>query len=203
MDNSFIKIHRSFTNHWLFNEDRPLTKREAWETILLTVYENECIVPNEEDPSGITNCKPGECILPASGWAYKFRWQEEDVYSFFRLLEKDCLIVLNRTQTYFKVIVVNYKKYVGKDKKTRATTIERIPRPKFVPPSLREVKEYFDTNGYKETSAIKFFNFYGEGDWHDSRGNKVKNWKQKAQAVWFRPENMKEGEDKEKHIYEI
>jgi len=48
---------------------------------------------------------------------------------------------------------------------------------------------YFIENGYSESAAKKFFHYYSVADWKDSKGNEVKNWKQKAQAVWFKPEN--------------
>lgn len=54
---------------------------------------------------------------------------------------------------------------------------------------LLEVKNYFFENGYTEESAIKFFNYYSVANWKDANGNDVLNWKQKAQAVWFKPEN--------------
>ena len=60
---------------------------------------------------------------------------------------------------------------------------------KFTPPSLDEVKAYFKENGYKEETALKMYNSYSVADWHDSKGDKVKNWKQKAINVWFKDEN--------------
>ena len=61
----------------------------------------------------------------------------------------------------------------------------------FIPPTLDQVKSYFTDNGYMEQAAINAFNYYAEGDppWTDSRGNKVRSWKQKMRAVWFKPEN--------------
>ena len=44
-------------------------------------------------------------------------------------------------------------------------------------------------NGYKEDAGEKFYNYYSVANWKDGKGNKVKNWKQKAQAVWFKDEN--------------
>lgn len=58
-----------------------------------------------------------------------------------------------------------------------------------IAPTLLEVKDYFTENGYTQDSAIRAFNYYEVGNWHDSKGNKVKNWKQKMQSVWFKPEN--------------
>lgn len=55
--------------------------------------------------------------------------------------------------------------------------------------NILDIKSYFIENNYSEISAQKFFDYYSIADWKDSKGNKVKNWKQKAQAVWFKPEN--------------
>jgi len=55
-------------------------------------------------------------------------------------------------------------------------------------PSLGEVIEFFNENGYEDIGAIKAYNYYNEGNWIDSNGNKVKNWKQKMRGVWFRDE---------------
>lgn len=55
--------------------------------------------------------------------------------------------------------------------------------------NINHIKLYFFENGYSETSAQKFFDYYSIANWKDSKGNKVKNWKQKAQAVWFKEEN--------------
>lgn len=60
---------------------------------------------------------------------------------------------------------------------------------RFIPPTLGEVKKYFSEKGYREDSAVKFFDYYDTGSWKDSKGNPVKNWKQKALAVWFKEEN--------------
>ena len=55
--------------------------------------------------------------------------------------------------------------------------------------NINDIKLYFFENGYSEITAQKFFDYYSVASWKDSKGNKVKNWKQKAQAVWFKDEN--------------
>jgi DNA invertase Pin-like site-specific DNA recombinase len=55
--------------------------------------------------------------------------------------------------------------------------------------SINDIKLYFFENGYSEITAQKFFDYYSVASWKDSKGNKVKNWKQKAQSVWFKDEN--------------
>ena len=49
---------------------------------------------------------------------------------------------------------------------------------KFVAPTLSEIKSYARERG-REDIAEMFFDFFKAGDWHDSNGAPVKNWKQK------------------------
>ena len=48
----------------------------------------------------------------------------------------------------------------------------------FVPPTLDEIKNYVSSKDLK-VNAEQFYNYFTEGKWIDSKGNKVKNWKQK------------------------
>lgn len=59
----------------------------------------------------------------------------------------------------------------------------------FIPPTFEEVLLYFLEKGYTENSAKKAFEYYNVANWKDSKGSQVKNWKQKMQGVWFKPEN--------------
>lgn len=68
---------------------------------------------------------------------------------------------------------------------------KRKENKQYTKPSLSEVIEFFNQNGFEDIGAIKAFNYYDEGDWQDSKGNKVKNWKQKMRGVWFRDEFKK------------
>lgn len=61
---------------------------------------------------------------------------------------------------------------------------------------LQSVIDYFLANNYSEDSARKFFNYYSTSNWVDTNGKKIKNWKQKAIGVWFKPENLKKEEPK-------
>ena len=60
---------------------------------------------------------------------------------------------------------------------------------KFTPPEKEDVILYFKENGYSKETAIKAFQYYDTAGWKDSKGNKVRNWKQKMIAVWFKDEN--------------
>lgn len=60
---------------------------------------------------------------------------------------------------------------------------------KFTAPTILEVETYFIENGYNKEIAKKAFEYYAVADWKDSKGNQVKNWKQKMRGVWFKDEN--------------
>ena len=60
---------------------------------------------------------------------------------------------------------------------------------KFTPPDKDDVVLYFKENGYSKDAALKAFKYYDTAGWKDSKGNKVRNWKQKMIAVWFKDEN--------------
>lgn len=71
--------------------------------------------------------------------------------------------------------------------KVQEDTLQKNKKNKI--PKLEEVIDYFKTNGFSEAAAKKAFEYYQSGNWHDSKGNQVKNWKQKMQGVWFKDEN--------------
>lgn len=48
----------------------------------------------------------------------------------------------------------------------------------FVPPTFEEIERYVLEKKLK-VNAKKFYDYFTEGDWIDSKGNRVKNWKQK------------------------
>lgn len=62
-------------------------------------------------------------------------------------------------------------------------------RKKFTPPTLIQVQDYFVENGYPKDLGTRAFKHYDVADWHDTNGKAVKNWKQKMNSVWFKPEN--------------
>ena len=63
------------------------------------------------------------------------------------------------------------------------------PKPKskkLTPPTLDEVQAYFSENGIDPAIGKEAFDYYEAGNWHDSQGKPVKNWKQKMRGVWFK-----------------
>ena len=75
--------------------------------------------------------------------------------------------------------ISNYEENI-EDNKEKINKKEKKPRAKkeFVPPAYEEVLEYAKSRG-REDLARKFFDYFDAGEWIDSKGNKVRNWKQK------------------------
>lgn len=69
------------------------------------------------------------------------------------------------------------------------------------PPTLEEVKAYFKEKGYVEDSAIRFFKYYTELEWFDTKGNPVMKWKAKAISTWMKPEYKLKVEIKNKSSF--
>ena len=82
---------------------------------------------------------------------------------------------------------------ISKDKISKDNLIESSPkRSRFVPPTLEEVKAYASENNLN-VDADKFYRYFttpnDKGEtWVDSKGNKVKNWKQKM-LTWDRADS--------------
>ena len=81
---------------------------------------------------------------------------------------------------------------------------ERKKTKVFTPPTLEEVKEYFRENGFLVKAGEKAYNYYNIAGWKDSKGNAVKNWKQKMISVWFKDENrVKDNSDNVKFDFDF
>ena len=74
-----------------------------------------------------------------------------------------------------------YSNNIREEKKNKESVIKEKPhrtRKEFVPPTYEQVLEYAKSRN-REDMARKFFDYFDAGDWIDSKGNKVRNWKQK------------------------
>lgn len=65
---------------------------------------------------------------------------------------------------------------------------------KFIPPSLEDVRAYAKERN-SSVDPLKFFEYYSAGNWKDSKGNPVRNWKQKF-LTWERKEVSNGGRNK-------
>jgi hypothetical protein len=114
------------------------------------------------------------------------------------IIQPDQEFVLNGTLFKYSVSID------GAIQLTKLGAYDGKVKSKFIPPSPSDVQKFFAEKGYTEASAIKAWQYYDVAEWKDSKGNQVKNWKQKMMGVWFKDENKivdkKDSSDSEEMI---
>jgi hypothetical protein len=142
-------------------------------------------------------------------------------------LERTGEIARKSTSKFSIITICNYDEYQNKQEATdKQVTSNRQASDKQVttnnndnndnnennvceegaPPTLEEVKKYFKDCGYRDGNAKKAWLSYEAANWHDSKGHKIRNWKQKIAQVWFEEKDriltLKEMEEQTKnHSY--
>ena len=127
-------------------------------------------------------------------------------------LEKSGEINTQTTNKYTIVTICNYASYQDSQQTTNTLSNKQLTSKQqatnnkqeykndknekkqriFIAPTIEEVENYFEENGYNSDIGRKAFNYYNVADWHDGKGKKIINWKQKMQSVWFKEENKKQ-----------
>lgn len=64
----------------------------------------------------------------------------------------------------------------------------------FIPPTIEEFKAWCDESGHT-LDANHIFTYYSDADWHDAKGDKIKNWKQKVRGNWCKEDNKQKPQD--------
>jgi predicted phage replisome organizer len=76
----------------------------------------------------------------------------------------------------------------------RDKSTEIRDKKRFTPPTIEEVKAYCEERK-NNVDYKKFYEYYSIADWKDSKGQPVKNWKQKMIANWERNATKTERSD--------
>lgn len=191
----WIKIHRKLKDHWIWSDP---VKFQWW---LLMLLEANHKTSKIHLGNQLYEVKRGQSAKSLRTWASIFGCSPKTVSAFFKILESDKMLVITTIgkskQSTTLITIVKYDDYQGSEETPITTeskhdlpTIKEVKKERSItPPTLEEIIEYFNQNGYKKTEAEKAFNFYAARGWKDSNDRKVKNWKLKMKEVWFKPEN--------------
>lgn len=82
------------------------------------------------------------------------------------------------SESQLKVIEPTSQIRIDKNNKEISTNVLTKKVNKFVPPTLEEIDTYIAEKNLS-VSGRDFFEYFETGNWIDSKGQKVKNWKQK------------------------
>jgi DNA replication protein DnaD len=108
MNDGWIKLYRQALDHWLYNEPRPNTRREAWEDLLLLCNHSDTKVLIHGE---LIDCKRGQSVMSLKSWAKQFKWSIQQVRTFFKLLEADSMIVVEGLKKTTRVTICKYDEY--------------------------------------------------------------------------------------------
>jgi len=201
MEKGFVKLSRNLLNNRMWLAE-PFTRGQAWVDMFSLANHRDGYIRKRGVKVVV---KRGQLGWSERALAERWKWSRGKVRRFLNELKKDENIVPQKSNVTTLITITNYDEYQGygpqtvpqtdhkqyqnkNDKKDKKKE-RRDKKENFKPPMVEEVVSYFTSKGYSEKAARKAYDFYDTANWHDSRGNKVRNWKQKMIAVWFKDEN--------------
>ena len=140
--------------------------------------------------------KTGECWASNSYFASLYGVTQKAISTWIQSLVAQGYIAISFDykgkeiiRRRIKLLEVWNKSYIGMEQKVKDNNIninninnnikENIKRKDFIPPSIDEIEAYIKEKNLT-INAKQFYDYFQEGNWVDAKGNKVKNWKQKA-----------------------
>jgi hypothetical protein len=151
-NSGWIKFFRSILNHWLWPKGKKLTYLEAWLLILLTVNhtDEKCLIGYD-----VIECKRGQKLYSLQSWAKLFNWSVQNIRTYFKLLEKDNMVILEGLQKTTRLTICNYESYQSAQQTSnKQVTIKQQASNK----QVTTIKEYKNDN--KEKNNIYFSEFW-------------------------------------------
>lgn len=152
----YIKLFRKAQENFLYKENRPHTRREAWEDILLMVNhaEKEVLIGNEK-----FLVKRGQSLRSLDSWAKHFNWSKSKVKRFFDLLKRETMIVTEDVRKSTRLTVCNYDIYQG-DRNADETQMKR-KRPTNKN-DKNDNKNNAQNDVFRDDDFLNFWNLYNK-----------------------------------------
>ena len=210
-------MHRGYTKRWRRRWDKEYHKDHLlW--VLMDYFIDHANYKDTEiyiKGAGLIPLKRGDHVFGTPSLAGLMGVDRQRVRSKLKILKKIGFLTIKTTNKFSIATVINYNTYnqqenqanqqtnqqltsnqpatnqqlttPNKDKKEKK--VKKKIKKKFIPPTINDVIKFFLDNNYTKESAIKAWRYYDDGNWKDSTGKPVLNWKQKMRGVWFKSEN--------------
>lgn len=149
MASGYIGIYRSLFKHWIWCEDRPRTKAEAFIDLLqLAAWEPTKRLSNEK----LIALDTGELVASERYLSNRWKWSRTKTRSYLELLEKDHMISRKPDQGE---TIIKLSNYAGYNAKNESEKPEKEPPiiPPIIPPENQgstKVKKYKKLEEVKE-----------------------------------------------------
>lgn len=122
MTSGFIKLQRRSFSHWLWEEDRSLSKFEAW----LDLLQLAAFVPTKRLVKGkFIELGEGEVIASTRYLGERWKWNKNKVSGFMVMLEADQMLLRKTGQGETVLSICNYRKYNTEQDTNRYTNRDR------------------------------------------------------------------------------
>jgi DNA replication protein DnaD len=108
MAKGYIKLHRDIKECWIWKEDEPFTKRDAWIDLLLSANHTDKKILFEGKLKVI---HAGQFLTSLVSLSDRWKWDRKKVRKFLDILESDNMIVTDRTAHGTTITLVNWGKY--------------------------------------------------------------------------------------------
>ncbi len=159
----YIALYRKIRENFLWKENRPKTKAEAWIDL--------CMEARFKQEPGVVvigmttlKCQYGECLRSMESWAIRWDWSKSKVKRFFNLLQDCSMIVFKSERVTTRISICNYEVYDIKQNNNEPQSNRN--RTAIEPQSNTTNKENKDKNENNEEDP-GFVSFDGHGKKHD------------------------------------
>lgn len=199
-NNGYVKIYRKLLENPIICKDSDYFS--VWIYLLLsaTHTEYDTIFKNER-----ITLKSGQLITGRKVIAEKLNIDENKVQRILKMFEKQHQIEQQTSTKNRLISILNWNEYQGERQQNkqqvnnnRTTSEQQVntnkndkndnnnikENNKKKNPTLEEINQYILEKQLK-VDGQKFYEYFEEGGWKDSKGNQVKNWKQKL-LTWNR-----------------
>lgn len=201
----FFKIQRKFFDHWLWKENRSLSKAEAF----LDLLQLAAFAPTKRVIKGsLIELEQGELVASVRYLSVRWTWSKDKAAAFLKMLESDAMIRRRTRHAQTVVTVCNYKRYAspldmskdslktvngqgpvshqdkveegkeGEDKKKGASPrLPPVPKStKGRPLTMKECEEYASSRNHPASDGSFFFDAKESNGWM-AGSNRIKDWK--------------------------
>ena len=183
MSEGWIKLHRKFEDWEWFNNS---------EMVHLFIY--LLLNANHEDGKwrGI-DIKRGQILTGLHTLNEHTKISIQKLRTCLSKLEKTGEINKQTTNKYSIITIINYDSYQGYQQTNNKQPNKQLTNNQqatnnnqeykndknekkqriFIAPTIEEVENYFEENGYNSDIGRKAFNYYNVADWHDGKGRRL------------------------------
>ena len=181
MDEGYILLNRKIFSHWVHDNSEYF---RAWIDLIAfsNFVDKIAVIEGESIP-----CKRGQSIHSVKKWAKIFgdNWSEQKVRTFFKLLQKENMIIVEGLRKTTRVTIVNYDTYNSRQRtdNEQTTNRQRTDNEQITTTELKKLKkpteltELVKSNTLSEKSAVSclsFDQFYSLYGYKVSRANAEK-----------------------------